>query len=116
MSDSIQFSYTYQTSVMLHTSPLFYLTVLICVGFTFSIDLFIETVKVNLLGRPSAFIRKEINTKGYISPEARQVLDRLVDQNDRKMARKDIEREEYLRERRMRKMEKQQRKIDRKHN
>ncbi len=72
-----------------------------------------ESVKINLLGRPSAFIRKEINTKGGLSDEAKETLRVLVERNDRKMASQDIAREEYLRQKRMKKLEERQRKIDR---
>jgi len=40
------------TSEMLHTTPLFYMTVFLCVAFSFAIDLLVETIKVNLLRKP----------------------------------------------------------------
>jgi hypothetical protein len=50
-------SNTYATIVEMHMSPLYYLTIGLCVMICFSIDLFIKAVFYNILTSPSDYLR-----------------------------------------------------------
>ena len=65
-----------------------------------------------MLGRPTAFIRKEINTYGKIRKENVDYLKFIVDKNEKKFVKKDIQRERRLEHKRAKRMEQLQYKLD----
>lgn len=75
-------------------------------------DLFIETIKVNLLGRPSQYIRKCINDQGKLSDMQEVHLEKLYNNYEEKFVKKDMKREIKIKERRERRMEYLQHRID----
>lgn len=112
VANYMTYSYTYHTSVILHSTPLFYLSVLLCVGVAVGVDLFIETVKVNLLGRPTTFIRKEINDNGSVSEQKELHFLELVKRKERLFVKNDIAREGVLRNKREKRTNKMQARIE----
>lgn len=53
ISNYVEYSHTYATIVTVHKSPLFYLTVLLCIGMTFVVDMFINAYEFNVNTNPS---------------------------------------------------------------
>jgi len=92
IANYIPFSRTYMTSEMLHSTPLFYLSVLFWVGIAFWIDYFVEAVKMHFLGRPTAFVRIEVNENGCLTPEKEEIFKRLCDKKDEQFMKKDLSR------------------------
>lgn len=60
------FDKTYATVVMLHQTPIFYLTVFLCAGAAFCIDFFLAAIDFNLLTTPSDYLRKLVKNKQKI--------------------------------------------------
>lgn len=71
-----------------------------------------ETIKVNLLGRPTAFARKEINKNGTMDEKSREYFMHLVHLKKKKYNQDDISREKFLETKRSVTMEKLQHKLD----
>lgn len=111
VANFMTYSKTYMTSQVLHESPLFYLSILLNVGICLLIDLAIETVRVNLLGRPTAFARIEVNNHGAIRDETYNHFMYLVRNKDKKYMHKDIQREKYIQQQRDIRMQKMERRI-----
>lgn len=103
ISNYMSYSYTYMTAQQLHSSPLFYLSVFLCVVVCLVIDLFIETIRINLLGRPTAYVRKQVNTNGNLRVDD-ETFQRFVLNKDKKFMKKDLRREAQLRQRREKRM------------
>ena len=57
IANLMSISKTYVTVLQLHNSPQFYLTVFLCVGTCFIVDLFITSFKFNFLTTPTDFLR-----------------------------------------------------------
>ena len=112
ISNYLSYSKTYMTSGMLHQSPLFYLSVFLCVGVALVVDLFVETIKQNLLGRPSSFVRKELGKDGTMPDEKYEHFLHLVNKKDQKYVQFDIAREKRLHARREKRMEQLQERLD----
>lgn len=105
VADSLSYSKTYKTSQTLHESPLFYLVVLLCAGAAFAVDLLFETVKVNLLGRPSAFLRRLVARTAGRARDHFAEFQRLLHRNEVRFVEQDLKRERSLGLRRARRME-----------
>lgn len=88
-------TYTYGSSVTMHKSPLFYLIIFGCAGGAFVIDLFVETIKVNLLGRPSSYIRSKLNTGHELTPEIIYEFENLRTKREENFIQLDIKREKF---------------------
>lgn len=67
VSNFLGFSYTYATIPELHETCLYYLTVFLCVGTTFIVDLFIASFKFTIFPSPSEYLRALINRKQDIN-------------------------------------------------
>ena len=63
MLNLIDFDKTYATLLVLHTSPRFYLTILLCFGIAFVLDMFIVAAKFNLTTTPSDYLRNLVGKK-----------------------------------------------------
>ena len=90
LSNLTSFSKTYLTSEQLHTSPLFYLTIFLCAGFIFILDLFYESIIVNLLGSPSEYMRKAVNSNKGLPDGWEEEFDRLMKKKEHKYTLQDI--------------------------
>ncbi len=60
------FDHTYATIVMLHQTPIFYLTVLMCIGACFALDFFIAALEFNIFTTPTDFLRALVKNKQKI--------------------------------------------------
>ena len=58
---SLSFSKTYATILEMHLSPLYYLTIGLCVGLCFTVDLFIRGVQFSILTSPSDLLREDVS-------------------------------------------------------
>jgi len=103
---------TYLSSETIHRSPLFYLVIFGCASSAFIIDLFIETIKVNLLGRPTQYIRAKINKGKEITPEIEHKFEELRKKYEEYFIKLDIKRENYLKNKREKRMEKLTKKLE----
>ena len=106
VSNYLSYSKTYVTSVVMHQSPIFYLNVLFSVGTCFILDMFVETIKVNLLGRPSAYVRKLVANKGEIIYDRQIQFQKLLFKYEKKFVEEDLKREHYIKRKREVRMEK----------
>lgn len=55
-------SNTYVTIVEMHLSPIYYLTIGLCVVLSFCVDLFYRAVHFNMLKTPSDLLRQIVNS------------------------------------------------------
>jgi hypothetical protein len=55
-------SNTYATILEMHMSPLYYLTVGLCIMICFSVDLFLKGVSFNILTSPSDYLRSVVSS------------------------------------------------------
>ena len=60
-SNFFTFSKTYLVGEQLHQTPIFCLVVFLCTGLAVSIDLAIETIKLEFLGLPSEYMRATLS-------------------------------------------------------
>lgn len=67
VSNRVATSDTYLVVLVLHQSRLYYLTVLLCSGLTFMVDLFYKGVMFNIFTSPTDFLRYLVNNK--LSPK-----------------------------------------------
>lgn len=59
----LEFSNTFATIMEMHRSPLYYLTIGLCVMLCFSVDLFLRGLFFNVLVSPSDFLRNIVSEK-----------------------------------------------------
>ena len=97
--NNLSISKTEGTIVMLHKSPLFYLTVLLLIGLTFMVDLFITGFKFNFCQSPSDFLREKVNKKKNIN-KYHSEFDKIYAKIKTHYVEEDIKREAYLDHRR----------------
>ena len=112
LSNYFSFSKTYLTSVQLHTSPQFYLTIFLCAGFILVCELFIETIFVNLWGSPSEYMRKVVNDYKHLPPDFEEEFNRLMLRKEEQFVRDDLQRERYNYKRRLARMKKLEEKLE----
>ena len=108
ISNYMNFSKTLLTSEELHESPIFYLTIFLCSGTVLVFELFVETIRVNLMGSPAELTRKEINSGSGVSIWFEKQFARLLKNKEIGFVKQDIRKEKWIvkkRERRMKKME-----------
>ena len=108
VSNYLNFSKTLLTSEQLHESPIFYLTIFLCCGTVLIFELLIETVRVNLMGGPAEYARKEINWNKIIPYYFDKEFTRLLKIKELGFVHQDIRKEKWIvkrRERRMKKLE-----------
>lgn len=84
---------------VLHTSPLFYLTVLLVGGGTFVIDMFIHAFQFNLQTSPQDFLRKVVSRKVRFE-DHKEEFDEIMAKIEKQNVAEDIEREAYLEKKR----------------
>lgn len=70
--DYMYFSWTYATILEMHKTQLYYLTILLCVGLCFSVDLFITGFTFNFLTSPSDYLRTVVNRSESISLKTKE--------------------------------------------
>jgi hypothetical protein len=68
----VYISKTYATVIEMHKSPQFYLTIFLCVGFCFMVDLFITSYKFNFFTTPTDFLRTIVAQKKKITDHTRE--------------------------------------------
>jgi hypothetical protein len=61
--NGLTFSKTYASITLIHESPLYFLTIFLCVGLTFVVDLFLKGIEFNMTTSPSDFLRKVVSRK-----------------------------------------------------
>lgn len=59
----LTFSNTYASIELINSSPLYYLTIFLCVGFTFVVDLFLKGIEFNILTTPPDYLRYLVSNK-----------------------------------------------------
>ena len=101
----MSYSKTYGTSATMHTSPLFYLSIILWVGAAFVIDLFIETIKVNLMDRPASYVRKILANKGQVLFDRQVKFQKMIHKYEVEFVKQDFKRESIIKKRRDTRME-----------
>lgn len=94
-SNYISISKTYLTSEQLHVSPIFYLTIFLCSVLILVLDLFYESILVNLMQSPSQFMRKAVNDNKQLPEGWEQEFDRLQQKKEMKYTISDLKHEKY---------------------
>src|SRR5688500_11553096 len=61
IANSVTFFNTYSSMFLIHKSPLYFLTIFLCVGLTFVVDLFLAGIKFNIYTSPADFLRKIVS-------------------------------------------------------
>jgi steroid 5-alpha reductase family enzyme len=96
VAHSMNYNYTYMTIAALHSSPLYYLSIFLCTTIAYCIDICIETIKVNMLGRPSQYIRRIVNSYKDLPERYSEEYSTLCSNLQDKFIEKDNRREKYL--------------------
>ncbi|CAI2359865.1 unnamed protein product [Moneuplotes crassus] len=104
VSNLTSFSKTYLTSEQLHTSPLFYLTIFLCAGLICILDLFQQSILVNLVGSPSEYMRKVANNHKDFSEGWELEFNRLMRIKEQKYTLQDIKHENIIAKKRAQRM------------
>jgi len=94
-SNYTSISKTYLTSEQLHVSPIFYFTIFLCSGLIFLLDLFYETILVNLMQSPSQYMRKAVNDNKILPEGWEEEFDWLQKKKDKKYTMQDLKREKH---------------------
>lgn len=68
--------------------------------------MFAETIKVNLLGRPSAYVRKLVANKGELAFDRQIQFQKLLIKYEKRFIDEDIKRESYIKQKREERMAK----------
>lgn len=57
------FSSTYASITLINESPQYFLTIFLCVGITFAVDIFLKVIEFEWFTTPSDFLRKIVSRK-----------------------------------------------------
>jgi len=93
-------SNTYATILVMHHSPLYYLTIGLCVMLCFSIDLFYRGVYFNILTSPSDFLRSIVKSNNLDFKEHMKRFNEIYAEIKTKYVEEGIKREMELEARR----------------
>lgn len=94
-------SKTYATILEMHKSPLYYLTVGLCVMICFAVDLFLKGVSFNILTSPSDYLRSVVSSGSrFLTDDGEYEFNAIYAKIKTYYVQEDIKREAYLEMRR----------------
>ena len=99
--NEMTFSHTYATALELHITPHYYLTVLLCTGLCFIVDLFKTSFTFNFLTSPTDYLRMLVNQgKKELSQKEQKTFNEIYGEIKTKIVMEDMEKERELDRRR----------------
>lgn len=104
-------SKTYVTSEEIHKSPIYYLLIFGCTGTMFVIDLFVETIKVQLLDSPTN-VRAQLNGSKGVTETIEGEFKEIRKKYEERFMKEDLLHEGKLKKRRDLRMKKMQERLD----
>lgn len=97
--NGLSFSKTYASITLIHESPLYFLTIFLCVGLTFAVDLFLKGIEFNVNTSPSDYLRYLVSNKMNVD-EHEEGFKQIIGKIKTKIVKEDMERERELERRR----------------
>lgn len=99
VAGNMTFFKTYASIAQIHDTPLYFLTIFLCVGLTFSVDLFLTGIKYNIYTSPSDFLRTIVSRKLKVEDHEEE-FNAIYSEIRTKIVKEDVQQEIELEQRR----------------